>query len=980
MAPITVVGRVARVRDAAEPGLAISNSSVTWIHHAEEKQFFLDKVIDVDDDAAWIGDALVESALDGINAAVLAFGQQGAGKSTTIFGTEAALPGLVSYVGSRLCTKCTVTISVVEHYGNVAVDVLKGKAYSFRPQTHRLVGAYGLDVTRLALPDATTLDEVLRMAVRAMALDCIAQNKTATKLSRIVTLYVESSSQWSRVDFVDMAASGTSRRVQAATDVGFRFEQGHLNFAKCIRLLADDVLSIPFDEAALTTLIAHTLGNSDRSCKTFAVAHVIQSVLCNEENLATLRLALLFQSIQVPSPACQSSSRAMILDHLDAEQRMRGAQLDRLKLQLAREEKSIHQSKLEADYQATRRAIKHLESLMHDFHKTPLDLHDDWLKLKRRVDNLEVALGAKVLATSTPYIHLIRLHEDRLFSGLVAYHIAASDTKIGREPTSGLVLFGAGCDAHQCDFVVLAPGEAIRVVPRGKSVSLVNDVQLVEPQIIEHDDILTFGRRNVFRVIDPDKPQAKHIGDRPRRRCKQGLSHDDATKRCHKALAAILERITSIRTMFTQSLVPQDDDEADVTDIFLQKGVAPQAKSMSDRMRAETIRHLSSASIAEMNVLESRIGQGYAMDLVDAVDEAVAICAEMDKRVLIEAVPMVNHIVTTRDDEPVDRMQLSTDIWILMQSIDAPKERIILRPHDFHIRMALLRTHFQAFLGRSTSWLEGGSNDDGDPLQLEATAELIGRASVFLGSLAYYLAIDEAVPIVSDRGVVVGTLAVQIEPYVPQSRIDPSTQREVVTYIAHVNTDVDKEETLANAIGMHASVEYHIKIRGARGLPPALTSNVFVEYLFFQDDQFQSSEPSACKSRHPWIEQEFVHRAEITEELCQYIAGQSLEFHVYGYRGDHVVAGPKQKRDEMYWMDMESKAMKAIVQNLQDKVATLEYKLEQCEEEKKICLPTSPDHQPNDEDDEQDQGVLVVPPPEPAEAKIVQTACLAEDV
>ncbi|CAK4126906.1 unnamed protein product, partial [Aphanomyces euteiches] len=67
---------------------------------------------------------------------------------------------------------------------------------------------------------------------------------------------------------------------------------------------------------------------------------------------------------------------------------------------------------------------------------------------------------------------------------------------------------------------------------------------------------------------------------------------------------------------------------------------------------------------------------------------------------------------------------------------------------------------------------------------------------------------------------------------------------------------------------------------------------------------------------------------------------------------------------------MESKAMKAIVQNLQDKVATLEYKLEQCEEEKKICLPTSPDHQPNDEDDEQDQGVLVVPPPEPAEAKI----------
>ncbi|RHY87061.1 hypothetical protein DYB37_000616 [Aphanomyces astaci] len=809
MEPIAVIGRVHALDDKSggdhTVGLGVCESTVTWIHHAEEKQFVLNHIVDASESPSCVvGGDMIAAAAAGTNTAVLAIGQ-----STTLFDPD----GLIAYVTKGLLNEqCTVSLSLVEVYGDVATDVLHGKPHAFRPQFHRLIGGYGPDVTRIELTDATMLKQ---------------------------------------------APSANTRSPLGASDVGFRLEQGPTTFAECVKLLADD---LPLDKVPL---------------------QASSSLL--EGDLQGLR------------------------DHLE-----------QVKRQLNRESKSLHHDSLELDHQQTRATIKNLESLVHTFQKPALERTDDWLKFKRRVDNDETKLGTKVLAwdRTVHHIHLVRLHDDRLFSGVIGYHVAASDSKMSRDKGADVVLFGGGAGAASCELQVPEPGTVEFMVAMPGTTCLINGLPLtvgVAPRPLAHGDTLTCGRRNVFRVVNPNAPSQEDDHDNQHVRSTSrkdwldrgavlqsyrhplaaGLTHEDAQRRCHVALASILERIASIRTMFAQSVVDLDD-ESDVHDVMLQvRGAAPPPKYMATHVRPETIRRLSAAAIAEMNVLESRIYSRNTMKLLDAVDEFDAMCHEMDTPLTVHAVPMVNHAVTTNDDDPLDRMQLSTDVWVVLENPSNGRERLILRPAEFELRLAVLRTlfHIQPPIagtnhGASPSSPQmapsGGGSADGNPLQLASCEERIGVARVHLGKLAYYFDVEDALPIVSDAGQVVGHLMVQIQPHVAQNDKRTTHRKDVVKYVHRVNHDVDKEEELREAIGMGVTVAYRVNVRGARGLPPQLTSNVFVEYVFFEDSTAHATAPSVCKSRHPVIEQAFMHPVHVTEEFCQYVATGALEFQVFG--------------------------------------------------------------------------------------------------
>ncbi|RQM30307.1 hypothetical protein B5M09_002449 [Aphanomyces astaci] len=808
MEPIAVIGRVHALDDKSggdhTVGLGVCESTVTWIHHAEEKQFVLNHIVDASESPSCVvGGDMIAAAAAGINTAVLAIGQ-----STTLFDPD----GLIAYVTKGLLNEqCTVSLSLVEVYGDVATDVLHGKPHAFRPQFHRLIGGYGPDVTRIELTDATMLKQ---------------------------------------------APSANTRSPLGASDVGFRLEQGPTTFAECVKLLADD---LPLDKVPL---------------------QASSSLL--EGDLQGLR------------------------DHLE-----------QVKRQLNRESKSLHHDSLELDHQHTRATIKNLESLVHTFQKPALERTDDWLKFKRRVDNDETKLGTKVLAwdRTVHHIHLVRLHDDRLFSGMIGYHVAASDSKMSRDKGADVVLFGGGAGAASCELQVPEPGTVEFMVAMPGTTCLINGLPLTvgaAPRPLAHGDTLTCGRRNVFRVVNPNAPSQEDDHDNQHVRSNSrkdwldrgavlqsyrhplaaGLTHEDAQRRCHVALASILERIASIRTMFAQSVVDLDD-ESDVHDVILQRGAAPPPKYMATHVRPETIRRLSAAAIAEMNVLESRIYSRNTMKLLDAVDEFDAMCHEMDTPLTVHAVPMVNHAVTTNDDDPLDRMQLSTDVWVVLENPSNGRERLILRPAEFELRLAVLRTlfHIQPPIagtnhGASPSSPQmppsGGGSADGNPLQLASCEERIGVARVHLGKLAYYFDVEDALPIVSDAGQVVGHLMVQIQPHVAQNDKRTTHRKDVVKYVHRVNHDVDKEEELREAIGMGVTVAYRVNVRGARGLPPQLTSNVFVEYVFFEDSTAHATAPSVCKSRHPVIEQAFMHPVHVTEEFCQYVATGALEFQVFG--------------------------------------------------------------------------------------------------
>ncbi|RHY82217.1 hypothetical protein DYB31_000910 [Aphanomyces astaci] len=161
MEPIAVIGRIHALDDKSggdhTVGLCVCESTVTWIHHAEEKQFVLNHIVDASESPSCVvGGDMIAAAAAGTNTAVLAIGQQDSGKSTTLFDPD----GLIAYVTKGLLNEqCTVSLSLVEVYGDVATDVLHGKPHAFRPQFHRLIGGYGPDVTRIELTDSTMLKQ-----------------------------------------------------------------------------------------------------------------------------------------------------------------------------------------------------------------------------------------------------------------------------------------------------------------------------------------------------------------------------------------------------------------------------------------------------------------------------------------------------------------------------------------------------------------------------------------------------------------------------------------------------------------------------------------------------------------------------------------------------------------------------------------------------------------------------------------------------
>ncbi|RHY31079.1 hypothetical protein DYB32_003770 [Aphanomyces invadans] len=545
MEPIAVIGRVHALADTGgdvPDGLGVCDSTLTWIHHAEEKQFVFNRVVDANESPTdVVGGDMVVAAAAGMNTAVFAIGQ-----STTLFGPD----GIIAYVAKGLLVaQCSVALSLVEIYGDMATDVLHGNAHVFRPQYHPLIGGYGADVARIDVPDVAMLVQVLRLGIRAMAIDAIVTNKTTTKSSRVVTLHVTSmdGKRWSRVDFVDMAAPGNARRPLVPGDVGYRLEQVWF------------------------------------------------------ENLGTLRLAMLLRGIRnVVEPNAYGA--AYIVSQIEGDVQGERDHLDKVKRQLSSAaSKSLHQDSVEVDHQSARTKIKALESVVHAFQKSALERADDWLKFKRRVDNDETKLGSKVVASDRTihHLHLVRLHDDRLFSGVIAYHVAAADSKMSRDSTADIVLVGGGTcvSAAHCELHVPVPGTVEVVVVGAPSVvCLVNGRPLAAgaaPRALVHGDTLTCGSRNVFRVVHPDetihpssRDDIQHVKtyrdawlDRGavlqtyRHPLANTLTHDEAQRRCHAALTSILDRIASIRTMFAQSVVDVDD-ERDVHDVMLQVRVA----------------------------------------------------------------------------------------------------------------------------------------------------------------------------------------------------------------------------------------------------------------------------------------------------------------------------------------------------------------------------------------------------------------------
>eukprot|EP00899_Mesostigma_viride_P022312 jgi/Mesvir1/3265/Mv16400-RA.1 len=298
-------------------------------NHQENYQFKVDEVLhgasqeQVFDTACR---SLVESALEGFNGTILAYGQTGAGKTYTMSGGKEAyaqrgvIPRALSYLFQWMRARPQVSVSVrvsyVELYNEMFLDLLSGTSAAATPASGG-EGApagnpdiviledvnHGITVRGLSMPMAATEQEALGLLFEGETNRAIAEhqlNKASSRSHAVFTIHLEIRSRaegderimTSKLNLVDLA--GSERLSKTGSHGQVAKEASYIN--KSLTFLEQVIVAlgdrsrdhIPYRSSRLTHMLKDSLGGN---CKTVMVANIWGEAAHIDETISTLRFA-----------------------------------------------------------------------------------------------------------------------------------------------------------------------------------------------------------------------------------------------------------------------------------------------------------------------------------------------------------------------------------------------------------------------------------------------------------------------------------------------------------------------------------------------------------------------------------------------------------------------------------------------------------------------------------------------------------------
>jgi len=257
---------------------------------------------------------LVQSAVDGHNVTVMTYGQTGAGKTYTLFGSKEQ-EGLVQYmireVFARIADqaaeeeeecKVTVTGSALELYNNHFIDLLRPIDRTGRqvPGVKVCVEAQGcVEVEGLAQLPAQTPNELLEILHRGLAQRVVAEhalNADSSRSHMVFTVRLHSEGQSKKTSirkltFCDLGGCERIKRSQVVGDLqkeAIEINKSLSALSSVIEAVAGRRRHVPYRDHKLTRLLRDAVGGS---------AKVLMYVCCSparsniEETAAALKLA-----------------------------------------------------------------------------------------------------------------------------------------------------------------------------------------------------------------------------------------------------------------------------------------------------------------------------------------------------------------------------------------------------------------------------------------------------------------------------------------------------------------------------------------------------------------------------------------------------------------------------------------------------------------------------------------------------------------
>jgi Skp family chaperone for outer membrane proteins len=887
--PLTNHGLSLRAEDTKKFSFDFSYYS----HDASDSNFATQHTVYSD-----LGIGVLENAWKGYNVCLFAYGQTGSGKSYSMVGygpEKGIIPLSMQEMFKRIDenpnenVSFRVQCSMMEIYNEQVRDLFRpsnNQKGGLKVRESPKTGPYVEGLAKLPVTSYVGIEELMEEGSRARTVAATQMNATSSRAHTLFQIEftqttidretMKAMDKTSRINLVDLAGSERSDSTGATGDrlkEGCAINKSLSALGNCISALAmasggKKGVFIPYRDSCLTWLLKDSLGGN---AKTIMIAALSPADINYEETLSTLRYADRAKQIKTKAVVNEDPNQKVIRELRDEVERLRKMLKGGGIIEGGGEE-GEKEKELAEELERTKKMMAEMEMSWEE----KLKMADE--VKKERQGALQVAGAMTSATTASDDCRFVNLNEDPLLSRSIQFVLHAGANTVGKRkpaaaggaaaeiPLSGLQVH----DSHAVvsldeasRTVTLTPSESsFKVFHNGKACS-------GDPVTLTSGDRIIFGVSNYFLYLDPKNPgpiESEEGGVE--------LDWELASRELMEASGASMGLIQS-----PEARLAVDQELAEKRKIMEEELAKAKAEAMAEleeekkklqgsgsnlAARAQELEEKNARlqneleekqrrkqKLLEDETLNMQIIEDNLVRMIPLVEEANEISAELSK-------PYVMQIKVMSSMDPVSKVK-KTEIFLLVTNTET--SAICLWPESkFQNRIYIMREKYLEFT-------ENGSismTQEEDPWYDPPEKQLIGTCHLYLESLSYAVSIELSTQIVGAAGENRGELEVVIAP------IGPNGEGE---------DDIDDEEWLKPG----SAASFDVSITRARGLPPALCTDVFCEYKFMLEDKVIETEHSSKKTINPDIgHKRRFDVTTVTQSLIDHIQSNVLTVEVYG--------------------------------------------------------------------------------------------------
>ncbi|XP_077200403.1 kinesin-like protein KIF28 [Paroedura picta] len=655
-----------------------------------------------------LGEGVLDSAWQGYNATLLAYGPTGSGKSYSMIG-YGANRGIIPVVCEELFKtiqnkeknwQYQVTFSMLEIYNEQVIDLLSKvkKPGGLKVREDQQQGFY-VDGLKLVPCDSyAQIERLMEQGTKIRTTASTSMNATSSRSHMVITLQFkqiflkEDITKQSIINLVDLAGSERQKSSRSEGDrlrEGSRVNLSLTTLGNVISALAEaavgkKVLHVPYRDSVLTKLLQSALGGNSR---TIMIASISPADICYEETLSTLRYAERTKKIKNKA-VINASPTEKLIKELKAENCNLLSRLSSLR----------NSGKRVAD------ETKELRCLLAENELRIQAIQATWeyrLEEARKEWEQQYAAVTQEGRMVETFPYLVNINEDPQLSGVLKYVIQDGSSDIGQSSSNAITLRGLGI--LQKHATITNTGGKVSITPQVNCKVIVNGVPIVVKTKLQHLDRIILGSNNAYLYVGP-----------PVDRTSEDLSRYDYDFVQSELAAAKGFSVDKLGAGNKKDGKPDPSVLAVFHDYIKLMPLIAEANQMSVELKKDLKLELKVKNLASSD------SRGY----------------DLQKEIIIK----VTHNITNQ-------------VWVWSKS-------------KFINRKFLMEELYQRFLDGENVQVDNESDPFWDPVEIIH----LGSAHIWLQSLAYCMKLEEQIELLNSEGKEEAILLINIIPCSPNGR------------------------------------------------------------------------------------------------------------------------------------------------------------------------------------------------------------------